>query len=106
MSTLCHPSWFSAPRIWVSNDRVARIRRRAPQHLIAAPGRKVIQFSLGTSSNSEAKKRREIEDLKWIAHFSELEGRANGQEAHPSPTVQLANAQVLERVAVALGGPA
>jgi len=62
----------------VKREGVWYFRRRVPQHLIAALGKKVIQFSLRTSNKSEAKKRREIEDLKWSAHFSELEGRATG----------------------------
>jgi hypothetical protein len=39
-------------------------RRRVPTHLVHTFGKKTIQFSLETSSLSEAKKRRAAEDLK------------------------------------------
>jgi integrase len=48
---------------------VYHYRRRVPTHLVEALGKKTIQFSLGTSNLSEAKKRREAEDLIWTTRF-------------------------------------
>jgi integrase len=48
-------------------------RRRVPMHLVEALGKKTIQFSLGTSNLSEAKKRRAAEDLKWTTRFETAE---------------------------------
>jgi len=50
-------------------------RRRVPLELVAVIGKKEIQFSLGTSNLTEAKKRRAVEDLKWSTRF---EVAANG----------------------------
>src|SRR5882762_5344879 len=44
-------------------------RRRVPDDLVAAIGRREIHRSLGTSSLTEAKKLRTIEDLKWDARL-------------------------------------
>lgn len=44
-------------------------RRRVPTALLETVGRKYFQFSLNTSDLKEAKKRRDVEDLKATHHF-------------------------------------
>ncbi len=53
-------------------------RRRVPIQLIGTFGKKVIQFSLETSSLKEAKKRRAAEDLKWSIQFDATEANGTG----------------------------
>jgi hypothetical protein len=53
-------------------------RRRVPVGLVQSFGKKVIQFSLGTTELSEAKKRRAAEDLKWTTRFETAQVKANG----------------------------
>jgi hypothetical protein len=48
-------------------------RRRVPPHLVAAFGKRMLQFSLGTTSLKEAKRRREIADIEWSAKFAAAE---------------------------------
>jgi len=48
-------------------------RRRVPTHLVDAFGKKDIQFSLGTTNLSQAKKQRAAEDLKWSTRFETME---------------------------------
>ena len=48
-------------------------RRRVPAHLIKSIGKKVVQFSLGTTSFNEAKKLRAIRDIEWDARFEAAE---------------------------------
>ena len=52
-------------------------RRRVPEHLIAALGKKVIQQSLGTSDKKKAKQLREVRDVEWSARFEEHEQNLN-----------------------------
>src|SRR6266540_1931014 len=62
-------------------------RRRVPTHLTQTFGKKVIQFSLETSSLKEAKKRRAAEDLKWSTQFEAAEkelGPAAASEKKPT----------------------
>ena len=56
-------------------------RRRVPTRLIENFGKKVIQFSVETSSLKEAKKRRAAEDLKWTTQFEAAEKQLNGKGA-------------------------
>jgi integrase len=58
-------------------------RRRVPTHLVGALGKKTIQFSLGTTNLSEAKKRRAAEDLKWSTRFESVE-KSLGSEPAPA----------------------
>jgi hypothetical protein len=51
---------------------VYHYRRRVPDSGIAALGRKVIQFSLQTHDRREARRRCEIEDIKWTAQFESI----------------------------------
>ena len=48
-------------------------RRKVPDHLVAQFGRRMIQHSLGTKDKVEARKRRDIENVKWSAHFEACE---------------------------------
>ena len=62
-------------------------RRRVPDHAVAAIGRRTIKYSLETSDKSEARKRREVEDLKWRARFESLsaEQTASSTNDHGRP---------------------
>jgi integrase len=51
-------------------------RRRVPDLLVEKLGKKVIQFSLGTTILAEAKKRRDAENLKWALRFEALANQA------------------------------
>jgi hypothetical protein len=53
----------------IRRDGIWYYRRRVPQALQAAFGKKEIQLSLGTPDLAEAKKRRAVEDLKFSARF-------------------------------------
>jgi hypothetical protein len=68
-------------------------RRRVPTHLIEAFGKEFIQFSLGTRSLKEAKKRRAAEELKWSTRFeaaeTELGGSASETNAAPAAAARL-----------------
>jgi uncharacterized protein DUF6538 len=61
-------------------------RRRVPTHLIKSIGKKTIQFSLGTSKLSEAKKRRAAEDLKWSTQFETMEKSLSSKHAPTTNT--------------------
>lgn len=74
-----------------------------PTHLVEALGKKTIQFSLGTSNLSEAKKRREAEDLIWTTRFetakkslSNTGAPVNGNPAATAST--LSTAEVIRLV--------
>ncbi|WP_036289979.1 site-specific integrase [Methylosinus sp. PW1] len=56
----------------VNRKGVWYYRRRVPKALVKAVGKAVIQYSLDTSKKAEAKKRRELEDVKWSAQFEVL----------------------------------
>ncbi len=53
-------------------DGVYYYRRRVPEPLVSKLGKKVVQFSLGTSNLAEAKKRRDVANLKWTTRFEAL----------------------------------
>ena len=48
-------------------------RRRVPEYLVLAIGRRVIQFSLATKTKGEAKKLRAVHDTQWDALFEAAE---------------------------------
>jgi len=88
----------------VSEQRLLRrkavyyYRRRVPLQLVKKIGKKVLQFSLDTTSLKEAKKRRTMCDLQWDARFEAYSSSGAGGEnlqtsdAHPlseSELVQL-----------------
>src|ERR1700722_6684600 len=62
----------------VRRNGIWSYRRRVPTHLVAAIGKKLIQFSLATSNLKEAKKRRAAEDLKWSTRFEAAEKNGGG----------------------------
>jgi integrase len=64
----------------IRRNGIYHYRRRVPDDLVAAIGRREIHRSLGTASLTEAKKLRTMEDLKWDARFH----AAGGQAAEPS----------------------
>lgn len=53
----------------VRRNGVYHYRRRVPDALVEAFGRKEVHRSLCTTSLAEAKKRRAVEDLKWETRF-------------------------------------
>jgi hypothetical protein len=63
----------SATHHLIRRNGVWYYRRRVPTPLVPSFGKKVIQFSLDTSSLKEAKKRRAAEDLKWTTQFEATE---------------------------------
>lgn len=65
-------------------------RRRVPTHLIAALGKRVIQFSLRTTNLAEAKKRRAAEDLKWSTRFEAAQKALSGSAGSEPHSVQIA----------------
>jgi hypothetical protein len=77
-------------------------RRRVPTHLIEALGKKTIQFSLGTSNLSEAKKQRAAEDLKWSTQFETVEKSLSSKDASvngsPATVSALSTAEVIRLV--------
>ena len=60
-------------------------RRRVPSQLVATVGKKLVQFSLGTASLNEAKKRRAAEDLKWGMQFEAAEKAVAEAPHNPLP---------------------
>ena len=61
-------------------------RRRVPDHAVAAIGARTVKYSLSTSDKKEARKRREIEDLKWRARFEAIaDGGAAASVASHTP---------------------
>jgi hypothetical protein len=66
----------------IRRNGVYHYRRRVPDELVAAIGRREIHRSLGTTSLTEAKKLRTIEDLTWDARFDAAGGKST---EHPAP---------------------
>jgi hypothetical protein len=72
---------MSATHHLTRRDGVWYYRRRVPTPLVPKLGKKVIQFSLETSSLKEAKKRRAAEDLKWTTRFEAAEEKSPASNA-------------------------
>lgn len=68
-------------------------RRKVPDHLVVQIGRKMIQHSLGTKNKAEARKRRDIENVKWDAQFEACE-IGELQPSAPSDAVTLSPAEM------------
>lgn len=68
-------SHFRVSQIYhpVRRNGVWHYRRRVPTALVGSFGKRFIQFSLGTASLKEAKKRRAAEELKWTTQFEAAE---------------------------------
>jgi integrase len=81
----------------VRRDGVWYFRRRVPKPLVAALGKKIIQYSLDTSDKKEAKKRREIEDVKWSARFEALVAE-QGTSSTPAAASTLSKRQLIQLV--------
>ena len=81
----------------VRRDGVWYFRRRVPKPLVAALGKKIIQYSLDTSDKKEAKKRREIEDVKWSARFEALVVEQGGSTT-PAAASTLSKRQLIQLV--------
>lgn len=79
-------------------------RRRVPQDLISAIGKKEIQFSLKTGELAVAKKRRAVEDLKTITLFEHARQQHCGdvtappQGAEVKPAARLSELEVIRLV--------
>lgn len=63
---------ISSTQHLLHRDGVYYYRRRVPEPLVSTVGKKVVQYSLGTTILAEAKKRRDAENLKWTTRFEAL----------------------------------
>src|SRR5437764_5317917 len=94
----------SATHHLIRRNGVWYYRRRVSMPLVAMFGKKVIQFSLNTSSLKEAKKRRAAEDLKWTTQFDAAEKKngdavaANGSQSAEHPAPPLTDSEVIRLV--------
>ena len=68
----------------IRRNGVYHYRRRVPDALVEAFGRKEVHRSLGTTSLAEAKKRRAVEDLKWSTRFETAEKGQTSTDTVPS----------------------
>ena len=81
----------------VRRNGVWYFRRRVPKPLVVALGKKIIQYSLDTSDKKDAKKRREIEDVKWSARFEALVSEQRGSST-PAAAPTLSKRQPIQLV--------
>lgn len=82
----------------VRRNGVWYYRRRVPKELVAALGRTYIQHSLGTSQKKEATQRREIEDVKWSAHFAALLADQAGPPLASATPSLISKSELVDRV--------
>jgi integrase len=61
----------------INRNGVWYYRRRVPDAAVAAVGKRMVQFSLGTGLLKEAKKLRAVEDLKWATRFEVASGTSD-----------------------------
>jgi hypothetical protein len=73
-------------------DGVFYYRKRVPKTLVEKVGKAVIQYSLNTSNLSEAKKRRDAENLKWAVRFEALANPAGNPADGPAQVLSEADA--------------
>jgi integrase len=78
-------------------------RRRVPLELVQAFGKNTIQFSLGTTNLTEAKKRRAAEDLKWTTQFEAAEKKVvTAATAKPNQSAKEHHAPLTEAEVIRL----
>ncbi len=72
----------------LQRDGIYYYRRRVPDRLVASIGRRIIQFSLGTSDKTRANKLREVHDVKCSALFakatSEIDSDTQASDNSPA----------------------
>jgi integrase len=73
-------------------------RRRVPLQLVKKLGRKVIQFSLHTTSIKEAKSLRTLRDLEWDAKFAARSQSAAGPDAVQTSVKPLSETELVQLV--------
>ena len=72
-------------------------QRRVPVDLVSALGKKVIKQSLNTKDRAEARKLREIHDVKWSAQFEQLRQVPSSKIANLKPAINMPSPEGLVR---------
>jgi integrase len=73
-------------------------RRRVPLDLVGKIGKKVVQFSLHTTSRTQAKKLRTLRDLEWDAKFAACSQSAAGPDDAQTSAQPLSETELVQLV--------